>query len=144
VKIVDANVLLYAVNKQDPNHKAARAWLEAALSGVETIGFAWQVLLAFFRIATSPRRFSAPLSVSEAATYVEAWLQQGPATVVHPTPRHLDLLTGLLDGSGTAGNLVSDAHLAALALEHAATIASFDRDFLRFRGIRLDVPSLPR
>ena len=143
MKLVDANVLLYAVNKQDPNHRAARAWLEMALSGVETIGFTWQVLLAFLRISTSPQRFSAPLSVGGATHYVQDWLQQEPATVVEPTPRHLDLLTGLLDDSGTAGNLVSDAHLAALALEHAATLASFDRDFLRFRGIRLEVPSLP-
>jgi toxin-antitoxin system PIN domain toxin len=142
MKIVDANVLLYAVNQQDPNHRAARAWLETAMSGGETIGFAWQVLLAFFRIATSPRRFSAPLSVGEAGRYIDDWLQQEPATLVQPTPRHLELLTGLLDDSGTAGNLVQDAHLAALAIEHTATITSFDRDFLRFRGIRLDVPSL--
>jgi uncharacterized protein len=144
VKLVDANVLLYAVNKQDPNHRPAKAWLEAALSGVEPIGFTWQVLLAFLRIATSSRRFPAPLSVDEAAGYLEEWLRQEAATVVEPTLRHLDLLTALLDESGTAGNLVADAHLAALAVEHAATIASFDRDFLRFRGIRVEVPSPSR
>jgi toxin-antitoxin system PIN domain toxin len=138
---VDANVLLYAVNRDDPNHPAARRWLERRLTGNDPVGFAWVVLLAFVRIATHPRVFPVPLTATEAIAVVEEWLSQPSAVVLTPTPRHLGILSGLLAPSGTGGNLVTDAHLAALALEHGAGIASFDRDFLRFPGVELIVPS---
>ena len=138
---VDANVLLYAINRDDPHHTAARQWLEARLAGTEPVGFAWVVLLAFLRIATNPHVFATPLSTRYAVALVEEWLAQPPAVVLAPTTRHLAILAGLLGESGTAANLVSDAHLAALALEHGAGIASFDRDFLRFPGIDLTVPA---
>ena len=138
---VDANVLLYAVNRDDPNHRPARRWLEHRLAGSQPVGFAWVVLLAFVRIATHPQVFPAPLSAGAATGVVEGWLSQPSAVVLTPTARHLGILSGLLAQSGSGGNLVSDAHLAALALEHGAGIASFDRDFLRFPGIELTVPS---
>lgn len=138
--VVDANVLLYAVNPRAPLHERARSWLDAALGGTETVGFAWTVLLAFFRIATSPAVFARPLTVEDAGAVVELWLDQPPSVVVAPTPRHLGLLRGLLADTGTAANLVNDAHLAALALEHGAEIVSFDRDFQRFQGVRSSLP----
>lgn len=141
VQLVDANVLLYAVDPDLPQHETARDWLDGALSGVEPVGFAWTVLLAFLRLATHPGVFPQPLDVDEAAGVTELWLSQPPAVVVHPTGRHLGLLRGLLAGSGTAANLVNDAHLATLALEHGAEIVSFDRDFARFEGVRWRLPS---
>jgi len=139
--IVDANVLVYAVNESMPQHSRARGWLEEALSGHESVGFAWVVLLAFMRIATLPALFPQPLSTSDALGLVDDWLDAGPAVVVHPTVRHAAVLRSLLLEAGTAGNLVSDAHLAALALEHGTRICSFDRDFNRFPGVRVLTPA---
>jgi hypothetical protein len=140
VRIVDANVLLYAVNTAAPRHAAARSWLDGALAGREPVGFAWTVLLAFLRLTTHPAVFPRPLTVGEATEIVRAWLAQPAAIVVDPTPRHADLLAGLLAEAGTAANLVGDAHLAALALEHDAVLVSFDADFGRFAGLRRETP----
>ena len=141
MKVVDANVLLYAVNEQAPHHGPARRWLDRALSGGEAVGFAWVVILAFLRLSTNPSLFARPLALDEAVGVVEAWLAQPPAVVVQPTPRHLSLLHGLLAPVGTAANLVNDAHLAALSLEHGAEVTSFDGDFARFAGVRWQRPS---
>jgi hypothetical protein len=140
VQIVDANVLLYAVNGRSEQHDASKVWLDGALSGRETVGFSWTVLLAFVRLATHPAVFPDPLSIRDAASVVRAWLAQPTAVVVQPTGRHIDILHELLSELGTAGNLVNDAHLAALALEHGADIVSFDADFSRFEGIRRLTP----
>jgi len=140
VKVVDVNVLLYAVNEDAPNHRAARVWLDGALSQGEPIGFTWPVLLAFLRLTTKSGLFPRPLSTNEATDVIEDWLGRPSAVVVEPTARHLQLLRGLLSESGTGGNLVSDAHLAALALEHGAGIVSFDADFGRFAGVRWTRP----
>ena len=140
MKIVDANVLLYAVNTGVPQHGSARNWLNEALSGQETVGFAWSVLLAFIRVATRPVVLPRPLSAETAITVAQSWLAQPSSMIVEPGPRHLERLAGLLAPSGTGGNLVVDAHLAALALEYDATIVSFDRDFGRFTGLRHEVP----
>lgn len=140
MQLVDANVLLYAVNPRAPEHEQARGWLDGALSGAEVVGFAWIVLLAFLRISTNGAVFPRPLKLDDAAAIVERWLDQRPAVAVDPTGRHLSLLRGLLGGTGTAANLVNDAHLAALALEHGAEIVSFDRDFQRFPGVRWSSP----
>ncbi len=140
MQIVDANVLVYAVDESSAHHRPAGAWLDAALAGQETLGFTWTVLLAFFRLTTQAALFERPLAVEEAAEAVESWLEQPGVTVVEPTRRHLRLVRGLLTGVGTAGNLVGDAHLAALALEHDAEIVSFDRDFGRFEGLRWRIP----
>ncbi|MGH8970682.1 MAG: TA system VapC family ribonuclease toxin [Actinomycetes bacterium] len=138
--LVDANVLLHAVNERSREHVAARDWLRGALGGPEAVAFAWTVLLAFLRLSTHSAVFPRPLSVSDAAATLEHWLETPPAVVIEPTRRHLPLLRGLLERAGTAGNLVGDAHLAALALEHAATVVSFDRDFARFEGVPLRRP----
>jgi toxin-antitoxin system PIN domain toxin len=142
VQLVDANVLLYAVNAESAHHLAARGWLDRALVGQEPVGFAWVVLLAFLRLATRTGVFSRPLGADDALNVVELWLEQPAATVVEPTPRHAALLRGLLDEVGVGGNLVNDAHLAALALEHGAEIVSFDRDFGRFAGVRARQPAV--
>lgn len=139
--LVDANVLLNAVNERAPEHTAAREWLGAALGASEAVAFAWTVLLAFLRLSTHPAVFPRPLSPAQAAAVVERWLESPSAVTVEPTRRHLALLGGLLERAGTAGNLVGDAHLAALALEHGATVVSFDRDFARFEGVRLQRPA---
>ena len=140
MRIVDANVLLYAVNTSAPRHAQARSWLDGALAGREPVGFAWTVLLAFLRLTTHPAVFPRPLSVGEATEIVRAWLAQPAAIVVDPTARHADLLAGLLAEAGTAANLIGDAHLAALALEHDAVLVSFDADFGRFAGLRRETP----
>jgi toxin-antitoxin system PIN domain toxin len=136
VKLPDANLLLYAVDDASPHHDRARAWLEALLSGPETVAFAWAALLAFVRLSTQARVFSHPLDVDQALDVVDAWLAPPPATVVHPTERHGAILRELLRPLGTAGNLTTDAHLAALAIEHGAELCSADADFSRFPRLR--------
>jgi toxin-antitoxin system PIN domain toxin len=140
VVIVDANVLVHATDEDAPLHERAREWLLAVLARGEPIGFAWLVLLAFVRLSTHPAVFPRPLTPEQAMGVVELWLGQPTAVLVEPGHRHLPLLRGLLLESGTAANLVNDAHLAALALEHGATIVSFDRDFGRFAGVRWALP----
>lgn len=140
MKLADANVLLYAVNTADPKHEASRSWLDGALAGPETVGLPWPVVLAFLRLSTRMGLFPNPLPVSSALDTVRAWLAQPAAVVPSPTGGHLDLLAGLLVGAGTGGNLVSDAHLAALALEHDATVVTYDGDFGRFPGVRWEQP----
>lgn len=142
MNLVDANVLLYAVNASDPRHPVARGWLDAALNAGEPVGFSWVALLAFLRLSTKVGLFPAPLSVQEACGRIEAWLAQPSAILVDPTTRHFAVLAGLIGETGSGGNLVNDAHLAALAVEHAATIISYDRDFGRFKGVRASAPSL--
>jgi len=139
VKLVDANVLLYAVNRQAQAHHASHRWLTAALSGGEAVGFPWTSLLAFLRISTSHRVFASPLGVSQAMDLMEAWTGAPVAVIVEPTTRHTSLLRGMLEQAGTAGNLTTDAHLAALASEHRAEVVTFDRDLVRF-GVCVVVP----
>ena len=128
----DVNLLLYAVDSTSPRHEAARRWLEERLSGTETFGFAWTVLLAFVRLSTHRSVFERPLTLAQAFDLVDEWLAQPSAAVLHPTDRHAAVVRELLEPVGAAGNLVVDAHLAALAIEHGATLASSDRDFGRF------------
>jgi uncharacterized protein len=134
--LVDVNLLIYAVNDDAPAHRKARLWLEAALSGPEAVGLPWIVLLAFLRLTTRPGLFQKPLSAETAFDLVDAWLQQPSVTVPEPTPRHLQTLRDLVLPLGTAGNLTSDAHLAALAIEHGAELCSTDNDFARFGRLR--------
>lgn len=136
MKLPDVNLLLYAVDETSPKHPGAKEWLESVLSGSETVGFAWVILLAFVRLSTRPAVFINPLTAEEAMDLVDGWLDQPCATVVHPTPRHAVVLRGLLQGVGTAGNLTTDAHLAALAVEHGADLCSSDADFSRFPHVR--------
>ena len=138
--IVDANVLLYAVDSTAAHHERSRSWLDASLAGAEAVGFAWVALLAFLRISTNPSIFSAPMTADDALVQIEAWLGAPAAIVAHPTTRHARVLAGLVRASGTGGNLTTDAHLAALAVEHDGEIVSYDRDFARFSGVRHRLP----
>jgi toxin-antitoxin system PIN domain toxin len=140
VNLVDANVLLYAVNESDPRHEEAASWLDGALNGREAVGFAWPVLLAFMRLSTKVGLFPEPLPVAEAVNCARLWTRQPPSVIVEPTSRHLDILAGLLQPTGGGGNLVPDAHLGALAVEHDATVVTYDNDFGRFRGVRWRPP----
>ena len=140
MKIVDANVLLYAVNVDARHHDRSRAWLDDALSGADTVGFAWIALLAFVRLSTKIDLFPSPLTVDGAFDRADAWLEAPPAVVVDPGPRHGAVMRRLLDSVGVGGNLVNDAHLAALAVEHRATIVSFDHGFTRFDGVHWEEP----
>ncbi len=141
MKLVDANVLLYAVNEDAAHHEQSRTWLDAALGGAASVGFAWTALLAFVRLSTRPGLFPSPLGVDGALERVAVWIAQPSALVLEPTARHLEVLTELLTPVGVGGNLVADAHLAALAVEHRATIVTFDADFGRFRGIKWEQPA---
>lgn len=136
MKLLDANLLLYAVDESSAFHRAAHRWLEQSLSGPETVAFDWTVLLAFVRLSTRAAIFERPLTPQQALDIVDGWLAQPNVTVIHPTARHSQILRDLLAPLGTGGNLTSDAHLAALAIEHGADLYSMDSDFSRFPGLR--------
>ena len=140
MKLVDANVLLYAVNRDAVHHERSRRWIDGALSGEDTVAFAWIALLAFVRLSTKVGLFPVPLTVDQAMDRVDAWVGAGPAVVVEPTAHHGTILRALLHSVGVGGNLVSDAHLAALAIEHRCGILSFDNDFARFPGVDWTLP----
>jgi uncharacterized protein len=136
VIIVDVNLLIYAVNRDAPDHKRAKAWLEATVSGPETVGMPWTVLLAFLRLTTRRGLFQNPLTVTAAFDLVDAWLQQPSVIVPEPGTRHLHTMRDLVGPLGFAGNITMDAHLAALAIEHGAELCSTDGDFGRFSRLR--------
>jgi toxin-antitoxin system PIN domain toxin len=140
VKLPDTNLLLYAIDEGSPSHDRAKPWLEQTLSGTEAVGFAWIALLGAIRISTNPVALERPLSTSEALNYVDEWLAQPVASIVNPTVQHAAVLRRLLEPVGTGGNLTSDAHLAALAIEHGAELCSRDADFSRFEGLRWTNP----
>ena len=134
--LIDANILIYAVNQDAPLHSAAQRWLERAIGHGEPLGLAWNVILAFLRLTTRAGLFRNPMPVETAFDLVDAWLSEPSVTIVEPGPQHGRVLRDLLLTAGTAGNLTSDAHLAALAIEHGAELCSSDSDFARFGGLR--------
>jgi hypothetical protein len=136
VILIDANLLLYAYQPRAAQHAASRAWLEAALGGPELVRFAWLTLWAFVRIATNPRVFERPLSLSEAKATVDSWLAQPAVGILEPGERHWDILGELMREGQAVGPLVMDAVIAAIALEHGATLYTTDRDFARFAALR--------
>lgn len=140
MNLPDANILLYAYNTACEHHRAARSWLEEALTGSAPIAFCWPTILAFLRIATNPRAVTHPLSIAQARGIVDSWLEVPTATVVHPTDRHWEILGDLMVRGQASGPLVQDAHLAALAIEHGATLITNDRDFARFSGLKVEYP----
>lgn len=141
MKLVDTNVLVYAVNEASPFHVPSRSWFDAALSGGDTVALTWQALTGFVRIVTHPVAFAAPLTTDQAIDQVENWLASPASVVVEPTARHASILRDLLSAVGRiGGNLVNDAHLAALAVEHRAGVVSFDHDFGRFPGVAWSRP----
>lgn len=140
MRIVDLNVLLYAVNSDAAQHERARGWWEKAVNDEDTIGLAWVVLLGFLRLATNPRVFPRPLAPDVAVAKLDAWLALDNVRVVREKDDHWETLNPLLRGAGTAGNLTTDAHLAALALTHDAVLVSSDTDFARFKRLRWENP----
>ncbi len=136
MKLVDVNLFLYAFDERSARHEDAAGWVERALSGSETVALAWSVLLGFVRLTTRPPVLEHPLSSDDALDIVDGWLRRSSTTVVHPTERHAAILRELLGPVGTGGNLTTDAHLAALAIEHGAELCSCDADFSRFSGLR--------
>lgn len=142
MKIVDTNVLLYAVDATTRFHTQANHWLRIALAGNETVAFPWVSLLGFIRIGTNPRIMTTPLTVAQAHQLVTGWLAQPTAVSLNPARDHPETLFRLLDQSGTAGNFTTDAHIAALAIENRAEVVTFDRDFARF-GVRTVIPDSP-
>ena len=134
--LVDANVLIHAYNPHAPQHAAAKRWLEAVLSGSVPVRLAWGTLLAFVRIMTNAQLFRRPLSLGEAITIVDSWMECPVVDVLVPGERHWSILRATLTSDQASGNLTSDAHLAALAIEHGATLATTDRDFARFQGLK--------
>jgi uncharacterized protein len=140
MNLVDANVLLYTVNTDAPHHDRSRQWLDGALSGADTVAFAWMALLAFVRLVTKVGLFPSPLTVDGAMDRVEAWLAADAAVVLEPTSDHARLVRTLIGTVGSGGNLVNDAHMAALSIEHRCGIVSFDPDFGRFPGVRWEPP----
>lgn len=139
--LVDANVLLYAVDRSARHHAEAKAWLDRALSGRETVAMPWICLLAFVRIATHPAIYPRPLEASQALDVVDAWTGRRNVIVPSVGAEHLPALREAIEATGTAGNLVNDAHLAAIARRSDATVVTFDGDFARFPGIRWRRPS---
>jgi toxin-antitoxin system PIN domain toxin len=140
MKIVDLNVLLYAVNRDAVHHAVALRWWEGAINGDEPVGLPWIVLLGFLRIATNVAIFPRPLAADTAIAQVDAWLSSPATRVVGEKDEHWDVLRSLLRETGAAGNLTTDAHLAALTITHGAVLASFDTDFARFKGLRWENP----
>jgi toxin-antitoxin system PIN domain toxin len=136
VILIDANLLIYAKMTLFLQHEAARNWLDDRLNGAAPVGVAWISLVAFLRIATNPRVFDHPLAVADAWRQVQDWLRCEPVWTPGPTERHQEIIGEFLELPGVHGNLVPDAQLAALAVEHGLTLCSTDGDFARFPGLR--------
>ncbi len=136
----DINLLVYAYNEDAPLHSASKAWWERCLSGAEPVGLAWVVLLGFIRLMSSRRALLEPMPAGEAVEHCRAWLGQPNTRIVTPGPSHLNILSNLLGGPPISANLVTDSHLAALAIEHQAALHSNDSDFSRFSGLRWHNP----
>ena len=138
--LVDLNVVLYAVNSAAARHVEARTWWESAIGGDEPVGLAWSVVTGFLRLSTHASVLPRPLTVEQACHRVNRWLAQPTVRLVRETEEHWRHLERLLSETGTAGNLTTDAHLAALAISHGATLVSFDNDFARFSDLRWTNP----
>ena len=134
--VPDVNLLLHAHDSRSRRHDAARPWWERLMNGTGAVGLAWVAILGFIRIATNPKILDNPLDVSSTCAHVRSWLGRPQTLLIHPGDRHTDILFDLLEATGAAGNLTTDAHLAALAIEHQAELHSTDADMARFPGLR--------
>ena len=134
--ILDANLLLYAYNADAPQQPAAARWLQQLWESGETVALPWMTLWAFLRICTNPRIWENPRPAQDAFALIREWLAQPGVVVPQPGPRHAEILELLVVNHGAAGARLTDAALAALAIEHGATLASTDQDFRRFPGLR--------
>lgn len=138
--IPDANLLLYAYDSDSPFHRPAARWWTSLLSGTEPVGLCPVVVFSFLRLATHAKVFARPMTVAEATERIRAWIARPNVRLLYPGPKHLESACALLAAAGTAGNLVSDAQIAAMALEYGATIHSADTDFARFKGVAWENP----
>lgn len=132
----DVNLLVYAHNEASRYHNQARSWWVELMQGSTPVGISWAVLTGFLRIVTHPGIQSAPLGIEEALSITDSWIDQPMVHWLEPGRRHYQILSSLLRSMGTGGNLITDAHLAALAIEHQAELHSNDADFARFPGLR--------
>lgn len=142
--LLDANLLLYAVDARSPDHPTAAAWLEQVLNGDRRVGIPWQTIGAFLRISTHPRVTTHPLSAADAWAFVAAWLDADPVWVPPATERTAVTLARLVERHRVTGNLITDAQLAALAIEHGLVLCSADTDFARFDELRWENPLTER
>ena len=140
MRIVDTSVLLPAVSPSLPQHKPAKAALEAAINDNRPAGLVWVVVNAFVRLTTKPGLFEHPLTIAEAWELVDGWLEHPNVRVVQETEEHARLWSELLCNVGTGGNLTTDAWIAAIALAHGASVLTFDSDFARFPNVRWESP----
>jgi len=140
VILLDANVLIYAFDETSPHHRTARRWFEETLTGSDEVAIPLASLLAFLRVMTNPGLFDAPMSVDDATRIVKGWLTLANVGAIQPTGRHFDVLADLARTGKVRGTKLMDAHLAALAIEHGATLCTTDRDFARFKGLRIEDP----
>jgi toxin-antitoxin system PIN domain toxin len=138
--IPDVNLLLYAHDSSSPFHAKASVWWQSCLSNVDPIGIPQVIVFAFLRVGTSPRVFQNPMTVSEAASHIRSWLKQPQVQVLQTGPKHVEHTLGLLEHIGTGGNLVTDAQVAALAIECEAVLHTTDTDFMRFPNLRWHNP----
>ncbi len=138
--LVDANLLVYAHIASFPQHERARVWLDNRLNDTQRVGLPWVSLVAFLRIVTNQRVFERPLTTAAAWKQVQAWLSCESAWIPDATDRHPEFFGALLQSGGVQANLIPDAHLAALAIEHGLTLCSTDGDFARFPGLRWENP----
>ena len=138
--LLDANLLLYAVHERAEQHGQVAAWMTDRLNGAVRVGFPWQSISAFLRISTHPRAFQRPLDPATAWERVNEWLGAPVAWLPQPGPQYQEILGDLIQTHQVRGNLIPDAALAALAIEHGVTLASTDTDFARFRGLRWENP----
>lgn len=136
----DINILIYAHDETSKNHAEARQWWEEQLNGTQMIGLSWVVLLGFIRLLTNPRIYRNPYSAPEVLTIVGTWLEQPHVRIIHPSEHHFLLLANVINHIGTAGNLTTDAHLAALAIERGLILQTTDADFARFPGLKWKNP----
>lgn len=144
MNLIDANLLLYAEDSLSEHHEAARTWWDAQLSGSEPVALCWPVLNAFLRIATNARLHQRPLTLKEATERVQSWFNQSCLRVIQPTEAHWKIFQQTLRSGNAVGNLVTDAHLAALAMEHNCVLQSTDADFSRFQGLKWKNPIASR
>lgn len=138
--VPDVNLLIYAYDSSSPHHGAGAAWWKACMTGTEEIGLATVVIFGFVRLCTHPKVFQNPLTVAEATDRVMSWLARPQVRIIEPSPHHVSEVLGLLEHVGTAGNLTTDAQIAALALQEKAVLHSSDTDFQRFPGLRCHNP----
>ena len=141
MKVLDVNVLCYVVNQNDEYHPVIRDWWTKSLQGSEALGLPWVVVSGFLRISTNPRVFQKPLKVADALARVEAWIAHPSVTIISETPDHWPTLRQLIQDTNVSSKMMSDAHVAALAISRNATLVSCDRDFARFRQLRWENPA---